>query len=102
MVKIQEELNVSRTLQMVSENDNFNVEGSVIVDNGELNHINNIRVKTKEGREVFNGSYRGENISNANFYGDADIKNSVIMNEVEKFVKAVKEFDFNNDKNEEE
>lgn len=102
MVKIQEELNVSRTLQMVSENDNFNVEGTVIVDNGELNYINNIRVKTKEGREVFNGSYRGENISNANFYGDADIKNSVIMNEVEKFVKAVKEFDFTDDKNEEE
>lgn len=100
MVKIQKVLNVTKTIKMVSENDTYNVEGTVIVDNGKLNYINNLRVTTKEGREVFNGSYRGENISNANFYGDADIKNSVIMNEVEKFVKAVKEFDFNNDKNE--
>ncbi|MBD5379597.1 MAG: hypothetical protein HDR74_06885 [Bacteroides sp.] len=100
MVKIQEVLNVTKTVKMVSENYTCNVEGVVTVDNNQPSHINDLKVSTKDGRVLFSGVVRNGNISNANLYGDEEHPNSVIIGTVEEFVNSVKEFDFTNDKNE--
>lgn len=101
-VSIKQRVSLREVFTMTNDaKEKYDLECQVTVDNKQLISINAISCNTKDGRQLFFGDSSAGQITGT-MSGDAENPNAVIIGAVEEFVNSIKEFDFTNDKKEEE